>query len=392
MAEQAPPQIPPPSLMQRLARLVRSEQLVLSFLALLIGVAAAYGSIGFRELIVLIQDFAFAPVVIASVAGTIVARIHLGDYPAFILGDFQLASFLELPAFALLGVVCAIVSVIFMRSIVFTQSVWKRTFVPTWLRLAIGGAAVGGLALVLPEILGVGYEATDQALHSALPLWLLLALIGGKIAATSFSLGSGFVGGIFSPSLFIGAMIGGAFGLIAASVMPELSSSPGVYAIAGMSAVAGAVFGAPISTILIVFELTGQMGARSFLHLQLLGRGLDLVESRAAGLMQDIHVSQIMSRNFTSLIANAGIAEIKRILSEDHDADIVVTDDAGRLLGMVGFAEIRGVAFETGLDNLLYAKDLSRTVPETLQAEDTLTTVLHLMEHGRDRPRAGGCR
>jgi CIC family chloride channel protein len=243
---------------------------------------------------------AFVPVVIASVAGTIVARIHLGDYPAFILGDFQLTSFLELPAFALLGVVCAIVSVIFMRSIVFTQSVWKRTFVPTWLCPAIGGAAVGRLALVLPEILGVGYEATDQALHGALPLWLLLALIGGKIAATSFSLGLGFVGGIFSPSLFIGAMTGGAFGLIAASVMPELSSSPGVYTIAGMGAVAGAVLGAPISTILIVFELTGsyeitivvmvatalavvvtgQMGARSFFHLQLLGRGLDLVESR----------------------------------------------------------------------------------------------------------------
>ena len=116
-------------------------------------------------------------------------------------------------------------------------------------------------------------------------------------------------------------------------------------------------------TTALAAVVTGQMGARSFFHLQLLGRGLDLVESRAAGLMQDIHVLQIMSRNFTSLNANAGIAEIKRILSEDHDADIVVTDDAGRLLGMVGFAEIRGVAFETGLDNLLYAKDLSRTDP-----------------------------
>ena len=137
-----------------------------------------------------------------------------------------------------------------------------------------------------------------------------------------------------------------------------------------------------IVTTALAAVVTGQMGARSFFHLQLLGRGLDLVESRAAGLMQDIHVLQIMSRNFTSLNANAGIAEIKRILSEDHDADIVVTDDAGRLLGMVGFAEIRGVAFETGLDNLLYAKDLSRTVPETLQAEDTLTTVLHLMDTG----------
>ncbi len=187
--------------------------------------------------------------VIASVAGTIVARIHLGDFPAFVLGDFELVSFLELPAFALLGVVCAGISVFFMRRILFTQA--------AWLRPAIGGAAVGAIALVLPEILGVGYEATDRALHSSLPLWLLIALIGGKITATSFSLGSGFVGGIFSPSLFVGAMIGGAFGLVAASVMPELSSSHGIYAIAGMGAVAGAVLGALIFTILIVFELTG---------------------------------------------------------------------------------------------------------------------------------------
>ena len=142
---------------------------------------------------------AFAPVVIASVAGTIVARVHLGDFPAFVISDSSLFSFLELPAFAILGLVCAVVAVIFMRGILFTQAAWARTKVPGWLRPALAGAAVGAIAIVLPEILGVGYEATDRALNEAVPLWLLIALIAAKIAATSLSLGSGFVGGVFIP-------------------------------------------------------------------------------------------------------------------------------------------------------------------------------------------------
>ncbi len=121
---------------------------------------------------------AFAPVVIASVAGTIVARVHLGDYPAFILDDFELVSFLELPAFALLGVVSAGVAVVSMHGILLTQSAWRRSAVLGWLRPALAGAAVGAIAIAMPEILGVGYEATDRALHGALPLWLLIALLG----------------------------------------------------------------------------------------------------------------------------------------------------------------------------------------------------------------------
>ncbi len=121
---------------------------------------------------------AFAPVVIASVAGTIVARVHLGDYPAFILDDFELVSFLELPAFALLGVVSAGVAVVFMHGILLTHSAWRSSAVPGWLRPALAGAAVGAIAIAMPEILGVGYEATDRALHGALPLWLLIALLG----------------------------------------------------------------------------------------------------------------------------------------------------------------------------------------------------------------------
>ena len=347
---------------------------------------------------------AFAPVVIASVAGTIVACVHLGDFPAFVISDSTLFSFLELPAFAILGLVCAVVAVIFIRGILFTRAAWARTKVPGWLRPALAGAAVGAIAIVLPEILGVGYEATDRALNEAVPLWLLIALIAAKIVATFLTLGSGFVGGVFIPSLFIGAMTGGAFGLIAASIVPELSSSQSVYAIAGMGAVAGAVLGSPISAILIVFELTGsyevtivvmvavaavvtgQLGYRSFFHLQLRGRGLDLQEGREVGLMREIRVSHVMTPEFNRLAPTAGIAEIKRILSVDPGADIVVVDEDGRQLGMVGFADIKNVAFEADLDPLFYAADLLHRGPVTLRAGDALTTVLRLMDaSGVDR-------
>ena len=171
-------------------------------------------------------------------------RVHIGDAPAFIVTDHAIGSFAELPAFAILGVICAGIAIAFMRAIFLVQAGWRQTPVPTWLRPAIGGLAVGALALVLPEILGVGYEATDRALQELYPFWLLLALLAAKLAATAVSLGSGFAGGVFSPSIFLGAMAGGAFGLIMTALFPDLASTEGVYAIAGMGAVAGAVLGA----------------------------------------------------------------------------------------------------------------------------------------------------
>ena len=113
------------------------------------------------------------------------------------------------------------------------------------------------IAIAVPEVLGVGYEATNLALREKYTLVFLFVLLFAKTAATAITLASRFGGGVFSPSLYLGAMAGGAFGIIAASVFPEYASSYGVYAILGMGAVAGAVLGAPISTTMIVFELTG---------------------------------------------------------------------------------------------------------------------------------------
>ena len=200
---------------------------------------------------------AFAPIVIAAVLGTMVSRMHYGDFPAFILPDApSITSFWEFPAFAILGCVAAVVAIVFMRMTFLTEDLLDKTPVPRWARPALGGLAIGAIAIAFPQVLGVGYEATDAALSERYLLPLLIALIVLKMAATAISLGCGFGGGVFSPSLFIGAMVGGAYGIIATEAFPHLSSGHGAYTIIGMGAVAGAVLGAPISTILMVFELT----------------------------------------------------------------------------------------------------------------------------------------
>jgi len=200
---------------------------------------------------------AFVPITISSVVATLIARVHLGNFPAFIVTEYQIVSLWEFPAFALLGLTSAAVAIAFQFAVIGADRAATAAPIPIWLKPAIGGLCVGAIALSFPQVLGVGYDTTDSALNSQLGLWLMLALLFAKTAATAITLGFRMGGGVFSPSLYLGAMTGGAFGLVAQSVFPELASGEGLYAILGMGAVAAAVLGAPISTTLIVFELTG---------------------------------------------------------------------------------------------------------------------------------------
>jgi len=200
---------------------------------------------------------AFVPIVIASTIGAIVSRGWFGEAAAFIVPNYQITSYFEFPAFALLGIVCAVVAVAFQFVLFAADYLARRSTIPLWALPICGGFIVGLIGIAFPHVLGVGYETTDMALWGQLPLMLMLTLIVMKTLATAITLAARFGGGIFSPALYLGAMTGGAFGIIAASAFPDLASSQALYSILGMGAVAGAVLGAPISTTVIVFELTG---------------------------------------------------------------------------------------------------------------------------------------
>ncbi len=262
---------------------------------------------------------AFAPIVIASAAGTVINRLEFGDVTEFMLAEEgTLRFYAELPAFLILGLLCGVVAVLFMRGTFWAEdiatSLQQRTGLPRYLRPAVAGLMLGTLAIWFPHIIGVGYETTSAALTGELFLWEAVVFALLKAIAAAITIAGRMGGGVFSPSLMIGAITGLAFGLIATGIFPEASGSATLYALAGMGAVAAAVLGAPISTTLIVFELTGdwQTGLavmvavsmstalssklvhRSFFLTQLERRNIHLAAGPQAYLLAMFRVGRVM--------------------------------------------------------------------------------------------------
>ena len=341
---------------------------------------------------------AFAPVVISAVAGTIVTRIHIGDFPAFQLQGHEITSFLEMPAFALLGLISGIVAVIFARSVAATEDALDRTKVPDLTRPVLGGLAVGAIAILFPQVLGVGYEATNIALGQGYGLRLLVLLIIAKTAATAITLGCRLGGGVFSPSLYLGAMTGGAFGIVAGTLFPDLASDHGVYATAGMGALAAAVLGAPISTVLIVFELTSdyqvtlavmvavvvatmvmtQVQHRSFFHSQLARRGIDFAAASEAQILVEHRVRELARNDQEIVPAAAGLEDLRRLVQGSNAAAFYVTDGDGRLIGVLGPRPLTSHLLDPE-PRAATAADLARPADLVVTPDQTLAGILARM-------------
>ncbi len=261
---------------------------------------------------------AFAPITIASVAGAVITRIHLGAEPAFTLPQAAFGSYAQFPAFALLGLLAAIASTAMMWSVFLARDVMDatraRVGMPLWTQPAAAGAVLGVIAVFFPEVIAVGYQTTSAALAGELAFWTCVAIAVAKTVAVAVTLGGRFAGGVFSPALMLGALVGSAFGAVATDVFPSISGSQALYALAGMGACAGAVLGAPISTTLIVFELTRdygtalgvmvatsvatvmtqQVAGKSFFHGQLLKKNIDISAGPQTFLLPAIRCRDLM--------------------------------------------------------------------------------------------------
>lgn len=342
---------------------------------------------------------AFAPIVIASVASTALSRTFFGDFPAFVLESKIIASFWEFPAFVILGLIAGVAAIVFMRSIFLAQDVAEKLKLPIWIRPMLAGLMVGLIALIYPQVLGIGYGTTESAILLQFGFYTLVAVGLAKIMATAFCVGWGFGGGVFSPALVIGAMVGGSFGIVATHFLPELSSGAGAYTIVGMGAVAAAVMGAPISTTLIIFEMTsnyeltlGVMLAvvasseithhffgRSFFNNQLIRRGVDVKEGFETEIMKSIKVSEVYSKDGETIHLSECLQGVRTKLQQTPLGEIFVVRKSGELYGTVTLADLSDSAFDHGFDDLITASDVARVHPPVLTITDDLETALAVM-------------
>lgn len=333
---------------------------------------------------------AFAPIVIASVFGTILSRVWFGDFPAFEVPSQHITSFLEFPAFMLLGVVCAGAAIALMRVAGAVEVHGQRLPIPRWLQPAGAGLIVGVVALEFPEILGVGYEAMDTALNEGYGLQMLISLAVLKILMSAVCLGAGFGGGVFSPSLFVGAMIGGAYGVVATLPFPELSSGHGAYTLIGMGAVSAATLGAPISTILIIFELTGDykltlgvmvavviasvvtrvLHSPSFFADQLRRRGVHIHGGHDIAALRNLKVHDLMQQDHISVNETTGLDSLRNRLRIAPLNELFVIDPDEKLVGTITLTDLGEVAFDSSRDREYTAIDLARKHPPFLEIGD----------------------
>ena len=216
----------------------------------------------FFALELLLRDFtaeSFGMVVLAAVVASAIGRAILGDVPFLPLPTFEVHHAGAYLLFALLGVLAGVVGVVFTRTLYGIEDIADRLWRgPEWARPAVGGLLLGLLLLAVPQMYGVGYPVLEAGVQGKYVVGVMLGLMVAKVLATSLSIAIGGSGGVFAPNLFVGGMLGAAFGVAAHDVMPGIAAPAGAFALVGMGAVFAGAARAPITAVLIMFELTGE--------------------------------------------------------------------------------------------------------------------------------------
>lgn len=348
-----------------------------------------------------IQVTVFGNVVVSAVAASIVSQIFLGARPAFEIPGYVMQSPWEILLYVILGLLAALVGILFIRMLYYTEDVFDRLAIPEWLKPATGALLLGILAFCYPyvgtisyispndmalglpisenypHIFGSGFLFLEEVLQGRVPFFLLFLLIFLKPLATSFTLGSGNSGGVFAPSLFTGAMLGGSFGYLAMHLFPNLNIEIGAYALVGMAAVFSAAARAPLTSMLIVFEMSNDyrlilplmaagMVASTFaqwLHsdsiysLKLTKRGIRFEQGRDLDIMQTVQVEEVMNKAPVTVQQEQSVADLFAAFQETHLGGFPVMANETELYGMVTMQDMERTIQE--MERTLHRKEVN---------------------------------
>jgi len=310
----------------------------------------------------------FGFVVISSVVADFVAHVFLGSQPSFDVIPYSMVSHWELLPYVLLGVLAALAATVFIRVLYKTEDLFDAWHFPEYLKPVIGGIGIGLIGLYSYDLLGVGYGnvfwvstmSVNQALLGEIALQSLVILLLLKIVATSLTLGSGGSGGVFAPSLFIGAMLGGALGTVAHHFFPALTATSGAYALVGMAAVFAGATRAPFTAIIMLFEMTRDyniilplmvavvistvisrsLNRETIYTLKLVRRGVDLHQLDQASPLREVTVGEAMTRGFPTVLPQMLVSQLLTKLRDTGYHGFPVVDKDDNLVGMVTVSDI----------------------------------------------------
>ncbi len=406
------------------AAVARTRRLVGERLRLLVAcgssaaIAAAYGApiagVFFTQEIVLAGNYDlqnFVRVVVASGTATVVARALRGDEPLFQVEPFELASASELFFYVALGVACGVVGVFFARAFYWTRDLFDGSRIPAFYKPGVGGLIVGLLALASPGVLGDGAEVMQSFLEqTSYPgrdfMLMLVALLAAKMLATSATIGSGGAGGVFGPSLFLGAVLGVGVGSIATHVAPSWTGIPGHYAIVGMGALLAATARAPLTAIFLVFEMTGssstavlptlvavagalfvarKLEVDSIEEMELSQQGIRLTAGRDMSTLGGVTAGAAMNPDYEAVPAGTPAPKLLRLVNDSRSNVFVVTDVDGLMVGLLTVQDLRILDQQTVADlgRLTIASDLMEGNAISVFTDESLAESLARMDqHG----------
>jgi CIC family chloride channel protein len=331
------------------------------------GIAAAYNApIGgaMFALEVVLGNFAlesFGPIVVASAIGTVISRSLIGRYPAYTPPPHTtLVSGWDLGHYMLMGLLLGVASALFILALRSAEKGFDRLPLPDWAKPAVGFALVGLIGIRYPHVLGNGFDTVNQVLHEAVPLGLILVLPLLKVAATALTQGSGGSGGVFTPTLFVGAVLGSAYGAWCHETFPGSTSTPGAYALVGMGAMVAGTTQVPLTAILMIFELTGDyqiilplmisctmsIVASRFLHRAsiytepLLERGVRIGGRMEELVMDTMQVRDVMRQGAPPVGEREPLQIVLKRLVEEGRKELFVVAADGRLRGAITIAEL----------------------------------------------------
>ncbi|MBN2045565.1 MAG: chloride channel protein [Anaerolineales bacterium] len=343
----------------------------------------------------------FSNVVISSVAASVIGHAVFGNIPAFFIPvEYGIKSLWEFAFYPLLALLAALWGVLFVRVLYWTEDLfgkWKT--VPEWIQPMFGGILLGIIALAYPKLTGVtwegipqiynvGYDVIESALASKLALGAAFTLLILKLIATSLTLGSGGSGGVFAPSLFMGAMLGTVFDLGLRLIFPNIPAPPGAYALVGMAAAFSATAHAPITAVLILFELTGDykiilplmltvvittvlsqhlLKGESIYTLKLTRRGVRLKRGKDIDVLESVLVSEVMSHEFNVIAPTDSLAGFSKLLNQTHSHGAVILNENGKIFGVITITDL-----ERAISNNINLEETTVSQAATLR-EDMLT-------------------